>query len=318
MASVKPKLQGYVREDLFIQFEDERRSLGLSQSQALEKMLLERYQLEPSKPNPESLYWITKSLEDLQARVKRLEITGNPESNLESNPPSNLESNPESNPPSNLESDSLSNLPSNLESNLESDSLSNLPSNLESDSLSNLESNPLDKLASESKLAKGLGQRALAKRLGCSYQVLGDVTIVRNGNIESWSKNQDPQGIGWELRDKKYYPCAFNVPSNVLNSESLESASDLLSEFVDKTTEQPGSIVICKFDKTTAEDPQHWRYWAGAKAGFIQDLREARLYTEKGANRLISQLLTDENHKPTVNERISSRAFEELLALGLI
>jgi hypothetical protein len=273
MASVKPKLQGYVREDLFIQFEDERRSLGLSQSQALEKMLLERYRLEPSKPNPESLCWITKSLEDLQARVKRLEITGNPESdslsNLESDSPSNLESNPKSNPPSNLESDSLSNplsnlesdspsnlesnpksnpksnppsnlesdslsnplsnlesdslsnplsnlesdSPSNLESNPESDSLSNLesdsPSNLESnpesDSLSNLESNPLDKLASESKLAKGLGQRALAKRLGCTYQWLTDKVIL--GGLDSWSKGEDPQGLSWELRGGKFYPC---------------------------------------------------------------------------------------------------------------
>lgn len=62
---------------------------------------------------------------------------------------------------------------------------------------------------SDSKLSKGLGQRALAKRLGCTYQWLTDKVIL--GGLDSWSKGEDPQGVSWELKDGKFYPCNLEV-----------------------------------------------------------------------------------------------------------
>ena len=43
MATSKPKIQGYVERSLFDQFETERHHWGLTQSQALERVLAERY-----------------------------------------------------------------------------------------------------------------------------------------------------------------------------------------------------------------------------------------------------------------------------------
>ena len=77
MATAKPKLQGYVREDLFSEFEKERHSLGLSQSQTLEKVLSERYQIKLISTegwfNKESLQILQDTLLDLQTRVGQLE-----------------------------------------------------------------------------------------------------------------------------------------------------------------------------------------------------------------------------------------------------
>lgn len=44
MATDKPRIQAYVLSKLYQQFEAERLTWGLSQSQALERILLERYQ----------------------------------------------------------------------------------------------------------------------------------------------------------------------------------------------------------------------------------------------------------------------------------
>lgn len=43
MATDKPRIQAYVLSKLYQQFESERLTWGLSQSQALERILLERY-----------------------------------------------------------------------------------------------------------------------------------------------------------------------------------------------------------------------------------------------------------------------------------
>lgn len=113
-----------------------------------------------------------------------------------------------------------------------------------------------------------------------------------------------------------------NLPSESLSNlpqitdESLEITSeqitsDLPSDSLEITSESL-KLVVCKLYKNNAKDPQSWRYWAGAKAGFVEDLSKAKTYTEKGSSKVINQLLEDEIHKPTSRERISCRALEEL------
>lgn len=52
--------------------------------------------------------------------------------------------------------------------------------------------------------SKGLSQRALSKRLGCTWADITNMNIL--GHLTKWSQREDPQGLAWELRDKRYYP----------------------------------------------------------------------------------------------------------------
>lgn len=64
MATDKPRIQAYVLSKLYQQFEAERLTWGLSQSQALERILLERYQDDSSEQ-------VTSDV--LKARLDRVE-----------------------------------------------------------------------------------------------------------------------------------------------------------------------------------------------------------------------------------------------------
>ena len=154
MPSNKPKLQGYVDQSLFDKFQDERLRWNISQSEALEKILSERYYVivpseKPTEFLADRISKIEQTLLEYAARIRILENCSNPPSEsrsdtLDSNPPSNLDGDTYiSNPPSESRSDTLdSNPPSNLDgdtyiSNLSSESLSDtLDSNPPSESLS--------------------------------------------------------------------------------------------------------------------------------------------------------------------------------------
>ncbi len=115
-----------------------------------------------------------------------------------------------------------------------------------------------------------------------------------------------------------------DVPDIVLSTEDSIALSDV-PDIVPSTEDSialsdvPDTVpklVVCKLYKNNPNDPQTWRYWAGAKAGFVEDLSKAKTYTEKGSSKVINQLLEDELHKPTSRERISCRALEELKMLS--
>ncbi len=196
MASSKPKIQGYIEQATFNRFEAYRQESNLSQSQALEKILIKflggdrisEIQEQDYSLKMDLQYAITE-IEKLQERVRRLEIT----SNLDVESLGNT---------GNLDSESLG-----LTGNLESESLG-ITGNLDSESLGitgNLDSDSL------SKLSEGLSQRALAKRLKCSHTLIGKFQKI--GQLNSYSKEHDPVGIAWEFRDGKYYP-ALQVNSD--------------------------------------------------------------------------------------------------------
>ncbi len=207
MASSKPKIQGYIEQATFNRFEAYRQESNLSQSQALEKILIKflggdrisEIQEQDYSLKMDLQYAITE-IEKLQERVRRLEIT----SNLDGESlgiTGNLDS--ESlGITGNLDSESLG-----ITGNLESESLG-ITGNLDSESLGitgNLDSDSL------SKLSEGLSQRALAKRLKCSHTLIGKFQKI--GQLNSYSKEHDPVGIAWEFRDGKYYP-ALQVNSD--------------------------------------------------------------------------------------------------------
>lgn len=74
MATSKPKVQGYVSRDIFEQFEVDRVAWGLSQSQALERILNERYGIEKQHGNLpmdcERITVLEESLESLNQLCK--------------------------------------------------------------------------------------------------------------------------------------------------------------------------------------------------------------------------------------------------------
>lgn len=77
MATSKPKLQGYIDQQLFDQFEIEQRQWGLTQSQALERILAERYgrvhDEDRQRYSPQlSLHSLDKSLLNLEELVSKL------------------------------------------------------------------------------------------------------------------------------------------------------------------------------------------------------------------------------------------------------
>lgn len=76
MSTDKLRVQAYLHSDIYYQFDKERMTLGLTQSQALEKILIERYDVanKTENPKPESLDWIRSAFEDLQERVSKLEL----------------------------------------------------------------------------------------------------------------------------------------------------------------------------------------------------------------------------------------------------
>ena len=80
-----------------------------------------------------------------------------------------------------------------ITNNLESDT-SEITNNLESDT------------SEIADLVKGISQRLLGKRLGCSHTFVAKLRSL--GKIGSYSKQHDPDGLEWEFRDGKYYPAA--------------------------------------------------------------------------------------------------------------
>ncbi len=84
MSTQKPRIQAYVQSELYQAFERERSQWGISQSQALERVLSERYQeasnttqIEHQLINNDDLHWIKVSLGNIRERLTRLEIANN-------------------------------------------------------------------------------------------------------------------------------------------------------------------------------------------------------------------------------------------------
>lgn len=80
MSTTKPRIQAYVQGEIYQQFEQERSQWDLSQSQALERILSERYQLdnkavnEPDMKVLASVQILDHSLAALRNRVEALEL----------------------------------------------------------------------------------------------------------------------------------------------------------------------------------------------------------------------------------------------------
>lgn len=91
--------------------------------------------------------------------------------------------------------------------------------------------------------------------------------------------------------------------------------SDVQGIVPDTVISDVPKLVVCKLYKNNAKDSQTWRYWAGAKAGFVEDLSKAKTYTDKGSSRVISQLLEDEIHKPSSREWISCKPMDDIKSL---
>lgn len=68
MATDKPKIQGYIAQSLFDQFEAERQQWGLKQSQALERILSERYGQEYNQSSQQSF----DQYESIQKQISNL------------------------------------------------------------------------------------------------------------------------------------------------------------------------------------------------------------------------------------------------------
>lgn len=229
MSTNKPRIQAYIQSDLYQQFEQERSQWGVSQSQALERMLLERYQFDNTvnfrQPKQEyDLTWIKVSLGNIRERLTRLEIANNLDDDiaikLDSEMPSDLPILSNLKSVSELDSSLLSDsglvaseLNSELNGSLLGELDDNLPSELElvaSELDSDLELVTSESVTSEldsslpSELIKGISQRALARRLKCSHTLIGK--LEKAGEIGSYTKQHDPAGLEWEFRAGKYYP----------------------------------------------------------------------------------------------------------------
>lgn len=54
--------------------------------------------------------------------------------------------------------------------------------------------------------ASGLSARKLGERLGLSHVTLGRKVKKGADVFAAWIRQQDPDGLAWELRGDKYYP----------------------------------------------------------------------------------------------------------------
>ena len=52
----------------------------------------------------------------------------------------------------------------------------------------------------------GLSARGLSDRLGVSHPTIGRKKKKGADVFAAWIKQQDPDGLAWELRGDKYYP----------------------------------------------------------------------------------------------------------------
>jgi len=287
----KLRIQAYVESNLYQQFENERLSWGVSQSQALERILLERYQHDSGEQvvsTRESVHW-TSLVEDLRKRVERLE--SNLPGELNNNLPGESTSESTSELNNNLPGESTNELPSELGSSLPGELPSELDSSLLGESTNELPSELDSSLPGES-------TNELPSELDSSLP--GELPSESDIDLPGESTNELPSESDIDLPGE--------LPS--------ESDIDLPGESTNKLPSESQKLVVCKLYKNNPKDPQTWRYWAGAKAGFVEDLSKAKTYTEKGSSKVINQLLEDELHKPTSRERISCRALEELTALA--
>ena len=253
MSTSKPRIQAYVGSGLYQQFEQDREAWGLSQSQALERILSERYQADKQIDSIDS-YVFDLQIKEVCERLNILEkatFKGEFPPKSTRDYPSEIfgqivfESSLEA-----INQQLLSELPSELESELESVT-SELPSELPSE---------LESVTSElpSELNLGLSQRALSKRLGCSHAYIGKKEQERI--FTSLSASLDPQGISWELKGKKYYPTGKAIAS---------TSADLKAD--------TSPFVIYAFDR----EAKQYYYWEGVgkeRRGFGGTLPHALKY----------------------------------------
>jgi len=78
------------------------------------------------------------------------------------------------------------------------------------------------------------------------------------------------------------------------------------------TASKGNLLVICKLYKNNADDPSHWRYWAGSKQGFVSDLKLAKTYKDDAAVRRQLNQINASDHAATTRERISWKPYQDL------
>jgi hypothetical protein len=225
MTTTKPKIQGYIDQKLADQFEAERQAWGLTQSQALERILAERYGMRQSREgitsNPPSdlLSNLEGITSDIYAKLDYglLAIRDSINSRLNA-----------------IVENKLAGMLDNRLAELNNEANDRLDAKLASlersqDSLNKLcfycfglaftRIGRLEQIASPpakevpESSPGGISQRALGRRLGVSKATVGK----RRDNPEelaAYTKERDPDGIAWRFEGGKYYPVQA-CPSNL-------------------------------------------------------------------------------------------------------
>lgn len=160
---------------------------------------------------------------------------------------------------------------------------------------------------SEFKLAQGLrsDSQAIAVILEQFFQqsdsrasTEGEATKLRLDSLEdSFTK------LWIKLENYTRGAVYADVPDKRLNT-SVSTA--------ESTVQSTARLIICKLYKNNADDPQQWRYWAGAKQGFVTNLDQASSYKSEGAVKRQLNLIHQSDHAPTTRERVSWKPYEEL------
>ncbi|KJH69415.1 hypothetical protein [Aliterella atlantica] len=297
MSTNKLRIQAYVQSELYQQFEQERSQWDVSQSQALERILLERYQHDSGEQaisTRESVHWIAL-VEDLRKRVERLE--------------SNLPSELDSSLPSELES-VTSELDSELSDNLPSESTTSLPSESPKLVVCKLYKNNPNDPQSWRYWAGDKAGFVEDLNKAKTYTDKGSSRVINRLLEDDLHKPTSRERISCRSLEE-----LTAMVAKAENSEPMEITSEVPSQLVEQTLDY--RLVVYKFDKGKPYRPEYWHYWADSKAGFVKDLTTATLYTsEMSAEQMIAQLLGDEIYKPTATERIRWTVLEYLIKLG--
>ncbi len=289
MSTNKPRIQAYIDIDLYNHFEVQRINWGVSQSQALERILADRFQGEQPREGVKDIaasfeheftQYTFKALRDLQNEVgeiqdylrelkysiKQAKLHSSLPSELDSSLPSELDSSL----PSESNSELDSSLPSELDSSLPSELDSSLPSELDSSLPSELDSNLPSEL--DSSLPSELDS-SLPSELDSSLPSELDSSLPSelDSSLPSELDSSLPSEPNSEL------DCSL-LSESIITKNIAVSLPENLSQALSESPIELNKIVICAINKET----NLFYFWNGSQKGFTNSIVNAKRYKSEG------------------------------------
>lgn len=107
---------------------------------------------------------------------------------------------------------------------------------------------------------------------------------------------------------------AQKLDSVLANNNSLVKPPTKLKQTTKSVLVSDGDLVICKLDNTDRGNSSKWRYFAGFKEGFVEQLDQARTYNESTVRQMGGRIAKSP-HAASEGEMISWRSLAELKQL---